>query len=496
MNLSIDIIDAVIVVGYLAGVLMLGLWVGRGQKSTVDYFLGDRSLPGWAILLSIVATETSTVTFLSIPGITFALQGDLRFLQITFGYIVGRLLIVFLLLPLYFRGQPFTSYEVLQQRYGSASRRTTSVLFLVTRNLSDALRLYLTALVLQQVVGLDLTVCVVLLGVITIAYTYFGGVKSVIWNDCLQFIIYMIGAVVALCVVFSKLPGGAEQVWQFAQQHDKLRLLDFDTSLTKQEMTFWAGLIGGLFLTAGTHGTDQLMVQRYLSAKTQRSAAMALAISGVIVCLQFLLFLGIGIALSCFYDVFPPEISFTSADKDRALAHFIVNHLNVGLVGLMLAAVFAAAMSTLSSSLNSSATSLINDIWLPLSRSDLSAAAQLRLSRLATAGFGVVQIGIALVSHQLGAVESTVMSVLKITGFATGPILGLYLLAVLARRVEQRAALVGFGAGLTLISIVALGTDLYWPWYAAVGALATFLFGWISSLLFGQSSTTVQVHDK
>lgn len=467
----------------MCGVLAFGLWVGRGQQNTLDYFLGGRSIPWWAVLLSIVATETSTVTFLSIPAFTFAKEnGDFCFLQITFGYIAGRLLVVFFLLPLFFQGQPFTSYEVLQLRFGIASRRATSLLFLVTRNLSDALRLYLTALVLQQSVGLGLSSCIVVLGILTMAYTYFGGVKSVVWNDCIQFAVYMVGAVVALEVIISQLPGGMEQLLQFGRLHGKFRLLDFDWSLTKPTMTFWAGLFGGMFLTAATHGTDQMMVQRYLSAKSQRAAGWGLAMSGFVVCGQFALFLTIGLGLACFYTQFPPEIAFTAADGDRVFAHFIVHHLGRGLVGLTLAAVFAAAMSTLSSSLNSSATAFINDIFLPLVKHQPSPQRQLRMSRLATAGFGVLQICIALASQQVGASESTVNKVLAIAGFAMGPVLGLYFLAVFARQVGQRPALAGFIAGISLLSYVALATDLYWPWYAGVGATATFLFGLLFNL--------------
>ncbi len=483
MNSSIDFIDAAIVIGYMCGVLALGLWVGRGQQTTLDYFLGGRTIPWWAVLLSIVATETSTVTFLSIPGFTFAREnGDFRFLQITFGYIVGRLLVVFVLMPLYFQGQPFTSYEVLQSRFGSASRRVTSLLFLVTRNLSDALRMYLTALVLQQAVGLELSSCIIFIGIVTMAYTYFGGVRSVVWNDCVQFAVYMIGAVVALWVIVSQLPGGTEQLLQFGRQQGKFRVLDFDWSLTKPTMTFWAGLIGGMFLTAATHGTDQMMVQRYLSALTQRAAGWALALSGIVVCGQFALFLTIGLALSCFYMLFPPEFPFSAANGDRVFAHFIVNHLGSGMVGLTLAAVFAAAMSTLSSSLNSSATTFINDLYLPLVKHQPSPKRQLWMSRLATVGFGVLQICIALASQQVGASESTVSKVLAIAGFAMGPVLGLYFLAVFTKRVGQRTALTAFVAGITLLSYVALTTQLYWPWYASVGSSATFLFGLLFNL--------------
>jgi len=484
LNPAIHIVDLAIVVGYLGGILAFGLWVGRGQQSTVDYFLGGRSLPWWALLLSIVATETSTVTFLSIPGSTFIKNGDFSFLQITLGYIVGRILVVYLLLPLYFRGQIFTSYQILEKRFGVATRRLTSVLFLITRNLSDALRLYLTALALQQAVGISLTSSVIVLGIFTITYTFFGGVKSVIWNDCIQFVVYMIGAVAALGVIFSLLPEGINQFWQYAEQNDKLRIFDFDFNVAKPSMTFWGGLIGGLFLTAATHGTDQMMVQRYLSAKTQKGAGWAIGLSGLVVCAQFALFLIIGAALACFYDAFPAEGQFADADRDRVFSHFIVNSLPIGLVGLTLAAVFSAAMSTLSSSLNSSATAFINDIYLPLKKNEISPSEQLRLSRLATAAFGVLQIAIAIASDQVGVSQGIVGQVLKIAGFALGPMLGLYFLAVFTQRVTQRAAMSGFFVGLATLSYVAIQTSTHWAWYAAVGSITTLAAGYLISWCF------------
>ncbi len=377
MNFSMNIhpLDAAIVILYMLAVLAFGLWVGRGQRTSADYFLGGRSMPWGVLLLSIVATETSTVTFLSLPGIPAAMNGNLTFLQIAIGYIVGRLLIIYVLLPIYFRRENFTAYEVLEARFGKLSRRLTSVLFLVTRNLSDALRLFLTALVLQIVLGLDLTVSVILLGLITIIYTLVGGARSVIWNDGIQFVIYMLGAAAAFTVIISNMPGGFPALLQFADQTDKLRLFDFDFSLTKPGMTFWSGLVGGAFLTAATHGTDQLMVQRYLSARNQRDASLSLGFSGLIVFLQFAVFLLIGMALAGFFTQLPGSNPMASGHGDRLFAYFIVNYMPVGLAGLTLAAVFAAAMSTLSSSLNSSATALISDIWLPLRKREISQAA-------------------------------------------------------------------------------------------------------------------------
>ncbi len=476
LDLNIAALDALIVAAYLAAVMVFGLWVGRGQRSLNDYFLGSRSLPWWALLLSIVATETSTVTFLSLPGIAAAPGGDLTFLQITFGYIVGRLLIIRVLMPLYFQGDTFTAYEVLEGRFGRLSRRAASTLFLVTRNLGDALRLFLTALVLQIVLGLDLAVSVVVLGAITIVYTLLGGARSVIWNDCLQFVVYMVGALAACLIIVERVPGGLGAVLDFGRAGGHFRVLDFDLSLFRPGMTFWAGLVGGLFLTMATHGTDQLMVQRYLSARNQRDAGRALAVSGFVVAVQFAVFLLIGVALAAFYALAPGAASPAPAG-DRLFASFIVDNMPMGLAGLTLAAVFAAAMSTLSSSLNSSSTALINDVWLPLHRQVPDARAQLRAGRLATAGFGVLQAGIALAFGALGVTESVVAGVLKIAGFASGPVLGVYLLAVLAPRVRQPAALTGFVIGVAALSAIALGTSLYWAWYAAAGAALTFLAG-------------------
>jgi len=298
LTINVGALDAVIVIAYMLAVLLFGIWIGRGGRSSADYFLGDRSLPWGALLLSIVATETSTVTFLSIPGLAAAAGGNLTFLQITFGYIVGRIFVIFFLLPLYFRGKPFTAYEVLESRFGRASRRIVSALFLLTRNSSDALRLFLTALVLQVVLGLDLTISVIVIGVVTIVYTFIGGAKSVIWNDCIQFVIYMIGAAAAMYIIVGVTPGGLDQLLAFARGGDRLRVFDFDWSLVKPGMTFWAGLAGGAFLTAATHGTDQMMVQRYLSAKNRADASLALGISGFIVLLQFAVFLLIGVGLA------------------------------------------------------------------------------------------------------------------------------------------------------------------------------------------------------
>ena len=487
LDLAISPFDAAVVLAYLAGMVLFGVWLGRGQRDVAGYLLGGRNLPWWAVLLSIVATETSTVTFLSIPGLAFNPDGgNFLFLQLTAGYIIGRLVIVFLFLPSYFRGELFTAYEVLQRRFGGATKQTASLLFLVTRNLSDGLRLFLTAIVLQQILGLGLSVCIVLVGLSTIVYTFAGGMKSVVWNDCIQFAVYIAGAALALVVILAmlgggwthfseflaNLPHGWNRLADFAQQHHKFRLLDFSLDPTRP-YTLWSGLLGGTFIALATHGTDQLMVQRYLSARSQKEAGRALALSGLVVCGQFALFLLIGVALACFYDRFPPQTPFPRGDE--VFPAFIVDHLPVGTVGIVVAAVFAAAMSTLSSSLNASAAAAVNDFYLPWRRGKASAKHLLQMSRGLTIVFGLVQIGVAVVGQLLQ--QSVIESVMTIAGFTTGVVLGVFFLGVCTSGVTQRSALGGLVGGLAVMTAVVFGTNLTWPWYALVGSCVTLAIG-------------------
>lgn len=480
MNLAIGGVDAAVLIAYLAGVVLFGLWLGRGQRDVAGYLLGGRNLPWWAVLLSIVATETSTVTFLSVPGVAFdPQQGSLVFLQLTFGYILGRLVIVFVFLPHYFRGTLFTAYQVLDRRFGGATKQAASMMFLLTRNLADGLRLYLTAFVLRNAVGLDLSMCIVLIGIATILYTVLGGMRSVVFNDCVQFVVYMAGALLAGAVILANLPGGWGTLTEFAVSEGKFRLLDFSFDPTRP-YTFWAGLIGGVFLSLGTHGTDQLMVQRYLAAGGRKQAGRALALSGPIVCGQFALFLMLGVGLACFYHLNPPDTAF--GKNDEVFARFIVDELprGVGVVGIILAAVFSAAMSTLSSSLNSSATAAVNDLYLPLSKRKPSAKHLLRVSRGLTVAFGLVQIGVGIAGQRM--TQSVVDNVLAIAGFATGPILGVFFLGVLTPHVRQRGALIGLLGGLGLLTAAKFTSLLAWPWFALVGALATVAIGLVANV--------------
>ncbi len=469
------LLDLLVLAAYLVGVVLFGVWVGRGQKDVADYMVGNRDIPWWGLLFSIVATETSTVTFLSIPGFAFA--RDMTWLQLALGFVLGRLVVVALLLPHYFKGRFFTAYEVLDHRFGGPTKRAASLLFLVTRSLADGLRLFLTAIVLQEVARIPLNWAIVIIGATTIVYTFLGGMKAVVWTDVAQFVIYIAGAAVAFGILVSDIPGGWRELVATGAAQGKFRVLDLGWNLT-QPYVLAAGVLGGLFLTIGSHGADQLMVQRYLCARTEREAGRALALSGLVVFAQFAFFLLIGVGLFCYYRAFPPAQAFDH--PDRVFARFIVERMPPGVLGLVLGAIFAAAMSTLSSSLNSSATAAVHDFYRPLLRPGASSGHLLNATRAFTIVFGLVQIAVGISGQWLS--ESVVSNVLTIAGFTTGIILGVFFLGILTRRVGQKAALAGMMLGLTGMTAVAFATPLAWPWYAMAGSLGTLALGLLASL--------------
>ena len=471
------LLDLLVLAAYLVGVVLFGVWVGRGQKDVADYMVGNRDIPWWGLLFSIVATETSTVTFLSIPGFAFA--RDMTWLQLALGFVLGRLVVVALLLPHYFKGRFFTAYEVLDQRFGGPTKRTASLLFLVTRSLADGLRLFLTAIVLQEVARIPLNWAIVIIGATTIVYTFLGGMKAVVWTDVAQFVIYIAGAAVAFGILVSDIPGGWRELVATGAAQGKFRVLDLGWNLT-QPYVLAAGVLGGLFLTIGSHGADQLMVQRYLCARTEREAGRALALSGLVVFAQFAFFLLIGVGLFCYYRAFPPAQAFDH--PDRVFARFIVERMPPGVLGLVLGAIFAAAMSTLSSSLNSSATAAVHDFYRPLLRPGASSGHLLNATRAFTIVFGLVQIAVGISGQWLS--ESVVSNVLTIAGFTTGIILGVFFLGILTRRVGQKAALAGMMLGLAVMTAVAFATPLAWPWYAMAGSLGTLALGLLASLVW------------
>lgn len=476
MQIPLGIIDLIVLVVAMAASVFIGLKIAGRNKSVESYLLGDRDLPWWAILGSIVATETSAATVLSVPGIGYGATG-FAFLQLALGYILGRLIVVTLLLPNYFSGNIVSAYEVLRKQFGTTTTRLASMLFLVTRNLGDGLRLYLAAMVLQQLVGWPIVPSALVIGGVTLLYTYFGGMRSVVWNDCIQLVIYLSGCIVAAILLVRMLPNGWQTYSDYMTAMGKWNWIDFDMSLSKP-YTLFAGLVGGTFLSLGSHGTDQIMVQRYLSARSSKHAAVAILASGLFVFLQFALVLWIGTLLGAFHVTAPlPE----GIKDDKIFAHFITQYFprNTGLIGLMLAAILAATMSTLSSSLSSSASSAYSDLWLTSLKQSPTSAAQMWFTRLATLLFGVVQIGIGIWASTFS--DSVVGNALTIAGFSSGVLLGWFFLGLFQPHVGQRPAIAGGILGLCVLLWIQFVLNqpnhirIAFPWLSCIGSLVTFV---------------------
>src|SRR5271155_4280852 len=365
--MQIGPIDCAILVLYLVGITLFGARFRRGQQNLRVYFLGSRSAPWWAIMCSIVATETSTLTIISTPGIAYG--GNLGFLQLVFGYLVARVILCVVLVPQYFQGEFYTAYQLLEKRFGTRMKSAAAVVFLGTRALAEGVRISAIGKVVSVAFGTGTYASILIITVLTMFYTFEGGMRAVIWTDGIQFALYLTGSIAAFFLLLHKIPGGWPEVTQVAAASGgKLRVFDFAFSLT-QSFTFWSGLIGGTFLTMASHGTDQTMVQRLLAARNERDSKKALLVSGLIILVQFALFLVIGVMLFVYAQHF--NLPVPGGDADRIFPQFIVHGMPVGLAGLVLASIFAIAMSNASGSLNSLASSSIMDLGARRSGNDV-----------------------------------------------------------------------------------------------------------------------------
>ena len=488
MTPALHAIDLAIIVLYLLLVVGAGVYFARRQQTTARYFTGGREVPWWAISASIVGTETSTVTFISVPGIAYAAGGDFRFIQIVFGYIVARIVISIFFMPRYFRRELVTVYQLLHQRFGGAVKGLAASLFVVMRTMADGVRLLLTAFVLAAVfksLGWGETAVggsIIAIGLVMILFTLIGGIEAIVWIEVAQLCIYIGGAIAATVVLAGQIPGGLAGAIDLGTSFDKFRFLDFAFDLTKT-YTFWSGVVGGAFLTMSTHGTDQYMVQRYLCTDRPQKASAALLVSGVIVLLQFTFFLFIGVLLFGFYR--PDRLAEYGAKApaapfgatDQVFPDFITNHLPTGLSGLVVAAIFAAAMS---SSLNSIAATVTSDLYAPL-RKGRTDRHYLNVARVVTVVAGIVQIAVGIAMQHSG--QSALGIVLSIASLINGPILGVFLLGWMRANAGRAAAFAGMIAGLIVITFVWRATKIAWPWYTLIGSMTTLIIGSLVSVI-------------
>ncbi|MDZ7808137.1 MAG: sodium:solute symporter [Gracilimonas sp.] len=500
--MEFSVVDYIVIVVYLVGVAYLGLRTSGKQTSNKDYFLGGEGMPWWAVLFSIVATETSTLTFISIPAVAYG--GNLTFLQITVGYVIGRVGVALFFLPKYFEGELLTAYTFLERRFGPGMRNAASTTFMITRLLADGVRLFATAIPLAIILRLggaftgmdDLQLYIISIAVITgitLIYTFFGGIKAVVWMDFVQMLVYIGGAVIAIFVLWNNLPES------FSLPKEKLQIINlgFDLSFKefiKQPYTLITAIVGGAVFSLASHGTDHLLVQRVLATGSLKSGQKAMIWSGIVAMLQFGLFLGIGLLLFMFYEGISAE-ALGLATTDEIFAKFIVEQLPVGISGLIVAALFAAAMSSLSSSLNSLASSTTYDLYKPYFGKENTDAEDLAISRKITLGWGVIlSVSAALFAFlqlQGGERPAIVELGLGIASYTYGGLLGAFLLGMLFDKPDKRDAMIGFFTGLiTLLFMVqgpiqnilpGDGLAIAWPLYTLVGSLIVVLTGLISN---------------
>jgi len=492
----LHLFDLVLIAVYLAAITLFGLRfrARKGGKSSLEsYFLADRTVPWWAIALSIVSAETSTLTIISIPSVAFA--GDFGFMQVVFGYMTGRIVVAALFLPKYFQGQMLTAYQLIDRRFGRALHQVTAGLFLVTRAAAEGVRVFAVSIVVSIAIGTGNVASIAVVSALTLIYTFEGGMTAVIWTDVVQMAIYVGGTLIAIATLGTHVPGGWMHIHAVAAAAGKFHLFNFALNLT-QTYTFWAGLIGGTFLTMASHGTDQLIVQRLLAARNLRQSRASLLSSGVVILVQFALFLLIGAGLYVFYGLHPGT-SFRT--NDYIFPTFIVREMPVGIAGLLIAAILAAAMSNLSAALNSLSSTTVVDFYMRL-RPRADDRERMLISRSSTVLWALVLFAIAVYSISAGGKGHVVEIGLSIASVAYGALLGVFLLGTLTRYATQTGAILGMVAGFAtnlvlwrfpgriLFSTISV-PNIAWTWYVLIGALVTFVVGSIASFILRKQTT-------
>ena len=461
--MTLTAVDYAVIAIYLIAITAFGSWFARFQKTTRNYFLNDRTVPWWAICFTIVATETSTLSFIGVPAGAFA--SNMTFLQLAMGYVVGRIIVAAVFIPAYFRGELYTSYELLGRRFGPSVKNVAAIIFMVTRTFADGIRLFATALVISVVTQISVSLIVVVLGAAMIVYTVRGGVSAVIWTDVVQMFVYLAGALVVFFGLLQLIEGGWPTVVSVAGGAGRFTVFDFSTN-PRVVYTLWSGLLGGIALTLSTHGTDQYLVQRLLSARSSRDASTGLVLSGFIVFAQFVLFLTIGAMLFTYYQQVP--LPRPLGRTDEVLPLFVVTSLPHGISGFIVAAIVAAALSP---SINALAATTVNDFYLKYVRPDADQERLMRVSRLATIFWGAAQVAVGLGAQYV--TRSVLDAGLSVLSLAAGPVLGAFLTGVLTRRVSAMGILIGMATGTVVVGWAWWTGSSAWTWFSFLGALTT-----------------------
>ena len=505
MPVRLHVVDLGVVGLYLVAITLFGLRFSRRRvaggaaardRSLRGYFLANRTVPWWAIALSIVSAETSTLTIIGTPGLAFA--GDFGFLQIVIGYMIGRVVVALLFLPKYFQGEMLTAYQLIDRRFGHTLHKVTAGLFLLTRAAAEGVRVFAVSIVVGIAIGTGDVLSIAIISALTLLYTFEGGMAAVIWTDVAQMAIYVGGTLVAIWSLGAHVPGGWATIHAVGAAAGKFHMLNFALNLTTT-YTFWAGVLGGTFLTMASHGTDQLMVQRMLAAKNLKESRLALLSSGVVIFIQFALFLLIGAGLFAFYGMHPAALTaLHGANTNRIFPAFIVQQMPVGVAGLLVAAILAAAMSNLSAALNSLSSTTVVDFYMGW-RPRANERERMVVSRASTVLWALVLFAVAVYAVHTGGTGNVVEIGLSIASVAYGCLLGVFLLGTLTRYATQAGAIIGMITGFALnvalwlqhapVHIAGVTVpQVAWTWYVIIGALVTFAVGSLASLVFRKQS--------
>ncbi len=469
------LLDLTIIVVYMVAIALVGLRLSGRQGSAAAYFVGERDLPWWAVCFSIVATETSTLTVISVPGVAY--MGAFGFVELAIGYLIGRTLVAVILLPLYMQGEFVSAYQYLRQRFGTRLQMVASITFLITRLLAEGVRLFASAIpikLLLDAIGVptDYATIIVGLTLITVLYTYVGGIRAVIWTDAIQMSLYIGGALVCIAILLGEVgTAGLQQAYAAG----KFQVINLSAPVLTSPFNAVAAIVGGAVFSMASHGTDQLLVQRVLACKTLADGRRAMIGSAVMVMMQFALFSLVGALLWVHLGgKTPAEMGLRSSDD--LFPRFILDELPPGISGLLIAGILSATMGSLSSALNSMANSTVADLWRAMGRDD---AGTLRLSRLLTLVWAVVMAGFAcLFTDTKGQV---VLLGLGIAGYTYGALLGAFILGLVLRRARELDAIVAFLVTVVVMTLVVRNYPLAFTWYVPLGVAVTLLVGGVSS---------------
>ena len=471
--------DWAVILAYLAGVVAFGLWFGRDQRTTRDYFLGSKNTPWWSIGMSIVAAETSALTIIGVPAMAYGNGGNLGFIQMIIGYVIARILLAIILVPHYFRREIYSPYQLFGDAFGNTVRQTSAIFFLIMETLAAGVRVYVACIPLQLMLNFSVLQSIMIFVGLSLLYTTFGGVKAVIWTDAAQFILFLLGGLFTLFYVPTLIPGGWSAAWSEASAAGKLNWFEPIFSM-KPPFNIWMGVIGGTVQVMSSHGAEQLIVQRVLACNNVAEGRKALTLSAVIILPLFLMFLMAGAWIWVYYQHFPlaiplPETRPGIKANDFIYPIFITTAVPHVLKGFLIVAILSAAMSSVSSALTSLASVSTMDLlktWRRKSQAVLSDEYFLRFSRWSTVGWAVALTGIAYLSR---GVPFVLNAAFQLRGLTSGALLGGLIAAVWMRHLKPAAVIAGMVTSFALMALIAWKTEIFWPWFTLIGTTTTLI---------------------